>query len=499
MSTEHSDNSKDCGRAILSGLLLDAIAASFNRPMTARGRSFRQFRDTFNRIFSGEDHARLPEAADLETFHGDLAQTDLDRLGERARVQSGKDLKPNTSTKSAWEQLIQSVPELTILTNLNELLAYFPRSKGKAWRLFFSTRPLGATEINQIDPRTQSNLQPLCEWLNCLRGNHAQAIGMPDGSSDAAVAIEWAFAPEKPLIAITSYKTTMASWTGRVTGKPDLSRERFKTLAKLVRSVAQLEPRPHYVVFPELSIPREWVMEVASSLHRSGISLITGVEYEINVSKRLRLCHNSVFMFLRSTDLGYPTYRLIRQDKTLPALEEEADLQRLSNLKLVPKKPFDFGYLRSPSTPRPVFRHGNFHFGALICNELTDIAFRSSFRGRVDALFAVEWNKDLKTFSPLIEATANDVHCFVVQVNNREYGDSRIRVPAKDDWKRDVVRLQGGENDYVVVGVLDVPGLRTFQSHYRSATAPGEKFKPVPTGFVMSPLRSENPLLHERE
>lgn len=83
-------------------------------------------------------------------------------------------------------------------------------------------------------------------------------------------------------------------------------------------------------------------------------------------------------------------------------------------------------------------------------------------------------------------------HCFVIQVNNREYGDSRIRVPAKNDWERDVVRLQGGENDYVVVGELDISALRGFQSRHRSQIGEAAKFKPVPTGFRMSRSRSNN-------
>lgn len=492
-------NNKDCGKAMLSGLLLDAIAASFNKPKSANGRSFRSFRETFNRVFSGEGHSQLPDAAALEQLHTDLAQTDLDRLGERARVQSGQTLKANKQTKIAWKNLAKAVPELEVLTNLNELLKSIPDQQRAAWRLFFATRPLGATEVNQLDPRTQRDLQPLCEWLRCLRGNRARSAPLPSGSNDGPIVIRWSSSPGKPLVAITSYKTKLGSWEGRVMGTPDLSRDRFDHLAKLVRSVSQLVPRPHYVVFPELSIPREWIMEVASSLQRSGISMIAGVEYEIDVSDGHRRCHNPAFMVLRSTDLGYTTYRLLRQDKTLPALEEESELRRLSNLELEPKEPFDYGHLESRDAPRPVFHHGNLHFGLLICNELTDISFRSSYRGKVDALFAVEWNKDIKTFSPLVEATANDVHCFVIQVNNREYGDSRLRIPAKDDWKRDVVRVQGGQNDYAVVGKLDVPGLRMFQSHHRSATGQRAKFKPVPTGFQISTTRSMNPCIHDRK
>ncbi|MBK8179266.1 MAG: hypothetical protein IPK67_10345 [Planctomycetes bacterium] len=49
----------------------------------------------------------------------------------------------------------------------------------------------------------------------------------------------------------------------------------------------------------------------------------------------------------------------------------------------------------------------------------------------MDSLMILAWNKDLETFSALIESAALDVHAYVSFVNNRAYGDSRVRCPAK--------------------------------------------------------------------
>ena len=59
------------------------------------------------------------------------------------------------------------------------------------------------------------------------------------------------------------------------------------------------------------------------------------------------------------------------------------------------------------------------------------------------------WNQDLDIFSALIEAAAMDVHAYTTPVNNRKYGDSRVRSPAKESFRRDLTRIRGGENDYV--------------------------------------------------
>ena len=64
--------------------------------------------------------------------------------------------------------------------------------------------------------------------------------------------------------------------------------------------------------------------------------------------------------------------------------------------------------------------------------------------------------------------------------NQRQIGDSRIRAPAKDSWKRNVLRVKGGVTDYCVIGEIDVQALREFQSSHRS---PAKPFKPVPDGF----------------
>jgi hypothetical protein len=106
-------------------------------------------------------------------------------------------------------------------------------------------------------------------------------------------------------------------------------------------------------------------------------------------------------------------------------------------------------------------------------------------RGEVDALFALEWNQDTKTFASLVESTALDLHAFVIQANNRRYGDSRIRCPAVEDYARDVVQVKGGLSDYYVLGEIDYKQLRREQR--RATKKP--YFKPIPIGYTVSRFR----------
>jgi hypothetical protein len=134
-----------------------------------------------------------------------------------------------------------------------------------------------------------------------------------------------------------------------------------------------------------------------------------------------------------------------------------------------------------------VYAHGSHFFGVLICSDLTNIDNRRHFQGQVDTLLVLEWNRDTNAFSPLVESAAHDLHAFIVQVNSRQYGDSRVRLPAKEAYARDLVRVKGGDEDYFVVAPLNIDALKGFQASKSARN--NSMFKPLPIGFRMSAAR----------
>jgi hypothetical protein len=269
-------------------------------------------------------------------------------------------------------------------------------------------------------------------------------------------------------IAVSSWRTQMASWTASVMRMPDPDAERYARLCRLLDGVIAQPQHSRYLVLPELALPAHWFIRIARKLQGRGISLITGIEY-LHASKgRVR---HQVWAALSHDGLGFPSLMIYRQDKQRPAFHEEQELERLAGLKLKPDKPW--------KTP-PILNHGGLRFALLICSELTNISHRAALRGKVDALFVPEWNQDTETFNALVESAALDVHAYIVQCNDRQYGDSRIRAPFKESWLRDLLRVKGGITDYCVIGEIDVQALRAFQSSHRS---PSQPFKPVPDGF----------------
>ena len=129
----------------------------------------------------------------------------------------------------------------------------------------------------------------------------------------------------------------------------------------------------------------------------------------------------------------------------------------------------------------------------MVCSELQNSKARIRFQGAVDALMVLSWNRDLDTFASLIESAALDVHAYIVLVNNRKYGDSRVRSPAKESFLRDIARLRGGDNDFVVAATLDIAALRAFQSRAKRWPEEEDTFKPIPEGFRLQDNRKTLP------
>ena len=346
--------------------------------------------------------------------------------------------------------------------------------------LVFPTRPLSLSEITLAAPTLLQQPHQLRAALFALRGARAR--------SDEGVAVRGVSERKREVevdgrrervfhVGVPSYLTPDDEFASAADGFPRLSLARYERIRRLVNRMLQEVPKLHYVVFPECSIPFSWARGIAVKLADRGVSLIAGLEYRVT-SKGVR---NDAFLSLATQWPWHATSVFLLQPKFAPAHEERRQLRSHGKKRLY--RP------TGPDCYVPTYIHGSICFSVLICSDLTTIAHRGALQGNIDALFVLEWNKDIETFSSLVEATANDLHAYVIQSNNRRYGDSRIRVPRKRDYERDLVRVRGGLHDYFVVAEVDVGLLRNFQR--RTPTASYGPFKPVPIGYEMSERRRD--------
>jgi hypothetical protein len=351
-------------------------------------------------------------------------------------------------------------------------LAKWTKLKGLPHGLLFATRPFNLAElfVLQKDPYTENGQGEMRAVVNALRGFTLNEE-MPRFDRHGVLQISNSGESSKYGIAVSSWQTRLDSWIASVTRAPDSDGERYARLNRLLDGVIASPRGCRYLILPELALPAHWFIRIAGKLQGRGISLITGIEYLHAGRARVR---NQVWAALSHDGLGFPSMMIYRQDKQRPALHEERELERLAGLEIKPDKAWKIP---------PIIQHGEFRFALLVCSELTNIGYRAALRGQVDALFVPEWNQDTETFNALVESAALDIHAYVIQCNDRQYGDSRIRAPYKDSWMRDILRVKGGITDYCVIGEIDIHALRQFHSSHRS---PSKPFKPVPDGFKIN-------------
>ncbi len=259
---------------------------------------------------------------------------------------------------------------------------------------------------------------------------------------------------------------------------------RFCRIVELINRVLRNEKNLDYIVLHELALPAEWFVPIAERCAESGVSVISGIDYLVTEANKY--CINPVWMSLvnmRSSGFHQTVY--VCENKKDFSYDEEMCVAKS-------------GYENDPDETKEdhaIVKHGGFCFSVLVCSELTDIENRSRLRGLVDALFVLAWNKDINSFSPIIEAATLDLSAYVIQCNNNKYGDSRIRVPAKETYMRDLVRLRGGDSHYYVCESLDVEELRAQQEEWfanRNGVRESRtdwKFKPLPRGYRLYRFR----------
>jgi hypothetical protein len=288
---------------------------------------------------------------------------------------------------------------------------------------------------------------------------------------------------DKPVVflGITSLETTIQSWSAAAAGRPDRSPSRYARLARIVNLAIKAHPPPTHLILPELSIPESWLETITSILLEAGISLIVGLDYEHYGTDEIG---SSAALILRDDRLGFASSLQIRQPKLVAAPGEEEDLHRSHGKR----------WKRWRENRRhPVYIHQGLHFGVLVCSELQNVGHRERFQGAVDLLTVLSWNKDIETFSSLVQSASLDVHAYIALVNNRAYGDSRVRSPRSKPYERDVCQIRGGENEQLVVVKIDPTDLRAQQSRAKRWSKANDKYKPAPEGFMISPSRKSTP------
>lgn len=231
------------------------------------------------------------------------------------------------------------------------------------------------------------------------------------------------------------------------------------------------------LVLPELAVPYTWIPFMIAHSRRAEIGMVFGIEHLVVDDNAFNL----IVTILPYTNNKYKSAYLSLRLKNNYAPQEIESLKKLR--------------LEKPQTEKQgyeLFKWKGVNFSVYNCFELSNINHRAAMLSKIDFMIASVYNKDITYFSNIIESTARDLHCFVVQVNSSNFGDSRIVQPTSRH-SMNLLQVSGGENTTLLAAKLPIKKLRLEQfEEFTSGHI--NHFKPTPPGFDKKNERLTKPL-----
>ena len=314
-------------------------------------------------------------------------------------------------------------------------------------------------ELKDYDLCSDINLSP-CKGLK-LGNNDKQEVDIPKITCKTDESVN---ARQQIRVALSNIKINNNDIISAIKGASTLNsakRERHFHLINL-----STEEKVDCLILPEVSLPKELLLTYAEHSRRKQQLIIAGIEHIVSNNK----CYNFSIVFLPYI------YRGNKEVYILPRLKNHYSPDETREILKYRKQV-------------PILSHYIYHlvnwqgvqFTVFNCYELADVLHRSLFRSKIDIMFAIEYNKDTYYYSNIVESTCRDLHCYFIQANTSDYGDSRLSMP-KRSVEMTPVKIKGGNNDTIITFTVDIKSLRDFQ---RQATLfqNKEDFKNTPPGF----------------
>lgn len=275
-------------------------------------------------------------------------------------------------------------------------------------------------------------------------------------------------------VAVANIQMDISNFDQAVMRKPNRSYRRYQQIAELVNTAVR--EKADMLVMPEACTPKEWLPTLARTCEKNHLAVVTGVEHIIEDNCVYNL--TAVILPYEEKWTGQWHSVILYHSKNHFAPEEK---RMIESLHLRAMEGIESSEAKCDAKYE-LYSWNGFWFTVYCCFELTSIRDRSIFQSYIDAVIAVEWNHDVNYYSNIIESLSRDIHCYCIQTNTSEYGDSRITKPSKTENK-DILRIKGGSNATAHVGTIDLEQLREFQMKAYSGQKEDKTFKPTPPDF----------------
>lgn len=278
---------------------------------------------------------------------------------------------------------------------------------------------------------------------------------------------------DKIKIAVGNVRVNSKDIEDSIRGINTMHPRRLQELSMIINEAARQNVK--LLVLPECYVPFQWMQIIAEQSRKHGILIIVGIEHVIsNVTNRKAFNYIATFLPYQVGGLQYVIPKLRLKNCYSPA---EVKLIRGHGYEPVEGREFD------------IFEWNGVRIAPYYCFEIADIKARGIFRSEVDIITISEYNKDVNYFSNIVESLSRDVHCICVQANTSQYGDSRIIQPSRTETMN-ILRVKGGENQFIMSAEIDVKALREFQVvDYNMQEEKKNMFKQTPPKFERNKVK----------
>lgn len=283
-----------------------------------------------------------------------------------------------------------------------------------------------------------------------------------------AISVESA-ASKKIKVAIGNARLIEKDFKLALTGKPNRSFERYRQISKLVKEA--ITAKADLLVLPENFLPWEWVPDIVRICANSQLAIITGIEHILSDKENGsdKIVYNLTAVILPYCKDDYKFAHVVYHQKVHFSPNE---LRQIKGYRMEAAEGRDY----------QLFCWKDLWFSVYCCYELASIVERSLFQSYADLTVAVEWNKDVAYFSSIVESLCRDLHCYCVQANSSDYGDSRVLSPSRTEL-RDIIKTKGGINYTILMDEIDIDALREHQRMEYELQRDSNRFKPTPPNF----------------
>ncbi len=283
---------------------------------------------------------------------------------------------------------------------------------------------------------------------------------------------------EKLRVAVGHLVVSEENITKSIEGHPNVTRQRRKALSQLLNDVVRFgvrnpTQRIDLLVLPEVSVPHRWSSVITKWAKSHQIGVVCGLEHRVDDKDRAwnELLAALPFRSSNGSKECAPIQRLKRHYSPEERFQIEQNSLEVPNL--ISRSRYQLFQWRGAS------------FAVYNCYELASLEDRVIFKGMVDFIVCSEFNKDINYFSNIVESAARDLHCYVVQVNCAQYGDSRVVSPSKTEMMNPL-RMKGGDNQSFLTMELPLAELRDHQKKKYGLQRGSKIYKPTPPDFEQS-------------